>query len=417
MAIVSPIGWLQNVGSVNSAQIMRMADGGAVKGSALLTGLAGRGGVLQRASGNNMKLLQVGGGNMTVNVEPGICYVPGSEAFTQMGYWVLNDATLTTSAFTTAHASLNRIDTVYVKVNDSIYSGVSNNATVLIKDGTAGSGVAGSLAGINNVLKLGEVTVRAGATSILTSDILDNSRYLTAPGGVTPIRGGEETEAGHHGSEVSIFGGNLRYWDGSGAAWRSAMLGKFGSTAAISSSGVTPLTEDLHYITATKNFNRWNGSAWVEWVPTAPTTQLRATIAQSLLSNGTYNPVNFDTEDQDDLNAHSTVSNTSRFTCPATMPGRYRLNGGWSWPNTTGAAGRDRGAAFLKNGVLVPGSALVANAINTTAHGIVAARETIVSLIAGDYVELASFQNNGVAFNSQVTSENQPTFTIEFIGS
>jgi hypothetical protein len=124
MALVSPAAWAQNVGATNSAQVMRLADGGAAKGHGSLASLlTGRGGILQRAPGNNMLLSQVGGGNMTVNMEPGVCYVPGTENIAQGGYWIVNDATLNVSGFAAAHASLNRTDTVYIKMNDSIYSG------------------------------------------------------------------------------------------------------------------------------------------------------------------------------------------------------------------------------------------------------------------------------------------------------
>jgi hypothetical protein len=414
MAIVSPLGWLQNIGAVNSAQIMRMADGGAVKGSGLLTSsLAGRGGVLQRAPGNNMKMSQVGGGNMTVNVEPGICYVPGSEAFAQMGYWVLNDAVLNVGPFTTAHASLNRIDTVYVKVNDTFYSGALNSAQVLIKDGTAGSGVAGSLSGINNVLKLGEVTVRAGATSIITTDILDNSRYLTAPGGVTPIRGGEETEPGTHGAEVSIFGGNIRYWDATSLAWRMAMMGKFGSTGAIASANITPIAEDLAYITSTRMFNRWTGSAWEEWVPSVPGARLRNAGGTSV-GTGAFTPLAMDTEDRDTLNGHSLVTNTSRYTCQ--RAGRYRVWGGWATPNTSQTPPQSRGSAIMKNGALYPASAQVHTGVSTNAHVSIMSRVVTMDMVVGDYVELGVFQNLGSAVTSQTSTENQGLLEVEWIG-
>lgn len=408
MAITNP-SWMQNAGAINSAQMMRLADSGAAKGSALLTGLAGRGGIVRRGTGLNMQLLQVGGGNMTVNVEPGICYVPGTEHLLQAGYWVVNDATLTTAAFGTAHASLNRIDTVYVKVNDSVFSGGSNNAQVLIQPGTAGSGVAGSLSGINNAFKLGEVTVRAGSSQILTADINNNGRYFSSPGGITAVRSDEGNDAGTHSYEFSVFNNVLRFWQSSANQWQNFGINKVSATASIPN----PQSDDLCWFTPTKMIMRYTGSAWEDWIPSVPGATLRNTSGATI-GSGSYVAVAMDWEDRDTLNGHSTVTNTSRYT--AQRQGRYRVWGGWSSPNTTQNPPQSRGCALAKNGTLIEGTSQVHTGVSTNAHVSIACRQRTFSMNVGDYVELMAFQNSGSSLTSQTSPENQALLEVEYIG-
>jgi hypothetical protein len=411
MAIVTPAGWAQNVGAANSAQVMRLYSGGMAKGSGLLTAsLSGRGGILQRAPGYNLKCLQVGAGNMTVDIEPGLCYVPGTEQVTQGGYWVGNDSTYNLGPFTTAHATQNRIDTVYVKMNDSFYSGASNTPQILIKDGTPGSGTAGSLSGINNVLKLAEVTVRAGATSILTSDINNNGRYFAAPGGVTAVRADEGSEPGTHGLELSCYQANLRYWDATALLWRPLGVSRVISTSDVGN----PSTNDVAWVTSpSPAFYRYTGSTWEDWNPNLIRARLRQTVSQNI-GSGLYIAVLFNVEDKDTHNGHSTVSLTARYVCQ--RAGSYRLNGGWSSVNTAGGAAR--GCAFSKNGTVISGSANVDSASTTAVHHSISAKTTTVDLAVGDYVELLAYQNQGVSIATQVASSiEQPTFEIEYVGA
>lgn len=407
MALQSPIGWLQNAGATNSAQVMRLADGGAAKGDSTLAGLlSGRGGIVQRASGYNMLLSQVGGGNMTVNMEPGVCYVPGTEALTQGGYWVVNDASLNVSGFAAAHATLNRTDTVYIKVNDQVYSGALNNAVVGIATGTPG-GAAGSLAGINNALMIGQVTVRAGATSIITSDISNNGRYFAAPGGVTTTRFDEGSVLGTHASEVSIFQANLRWYDASGGAWRPLGIPMVSSLGNVS--GQT--TGVLAWLTATNMFNRWTGSVWEEWRPRLIGARLRQTIQQTINSS-TNTPITFDVEDFDHLNGHSTISNTSRYTCQRS--GFYRFSGAAGFaPNASGF----RAARLWKNGVQLPGNTNSWSQFSTASNAVIPVRDQVHQLTVGDYVEVIALQNSGTGLLTPNGIDDQATLEVEYLGT
>jgi len=402
MAITSPVAWMQNSGLTNTASMMRLADGGSAKGSGALAGLlSGRGGVVRRASGYNLLLSQVGGGNMTVNIEPGLVYVPGTEQLLQGGYWVVNDASLNVGPFTAAHATLNRTDTVYVKVNDSVYSGALNSAQVLIQNGTAG-GAAGDISAIPNAFMLGQVTVRAGATSIITSDILNNARIFASPGGVTPTRNDESNEAGCYPSELSVYQSNLRLWDSTNSLWRSLGIPKVSSSSLV----WNPQANDVAFLTTGTQFNRYTGSVWQLWQPNT----IRFYGEQSggaTIGSGNWTGVALAIERKDTANGHSTVSNTSRYVLPRT--GSYRAYGGARWSaSSTGS----RGAAIRKNGVadFVTGSDTV---IPATPGGqtAICTRTIQIDGVAGDYLELVAWQNTGGNLTLDVS-----TLGVEFLG-
>jgi hypothetical protein len=407
MPVVTPVSWQQNVGAINSAQVMRLADSGAVKGSALLGAnyIAGRGGVLRRGTGLNLELLQQGGGTMSINVEPGSCYVPGTESLMQGGYWVSFDSITSIGPFGTAHATLNRTDTVYVKVNDSFYSGVTNNAQILIQPGTPG-GSAGSLAGINNVLMLGRVTIRAGATSVVTSDIQNNARWLTSPGGVTPTRSDETSEAGVYAGDLSIYANMIRYWDSTANLWRTMGMQSVSNLASI----WNPTVDQLHWQSTNQKFHRWTGSAWQEWVYDIPRARLVKTDQQSIATSANT-AIDFNEEDKDTLGGHSLVTNTSRYVCQ--RAGSYRVSGATSFaPNASGF----RAVRIWKNGAPIRGNTVSIPQVATSANASIASRVVTVDLAVGDYVQLIALQNSGGALLTANGTDDMPTMEVEMVG-
>jgi hypothetical protein len=410
MAQITPIGWMQNVGATNSAQVMRMSDSFSAKGSSLLGSsyMAGRGGVLRRGSGLNLELAQQGGGTMSVVMEPGMCYVPGTENLAQMGYMVGWDASQVVGPFAAAHATLNRTDVVYTKIRDSFYSGASLDAQVLIATGTAG-GAEGSLAGIANALMLGKVTVRAGATSIITTDINNNeTRYFTSPGGVTPIRiGAEGTEPGVYGLDLSMYGAMLRWWSSSAALWRT--LGVY-SVADLNTIW-NPQAGDTHFLNTTKMWNRYTGSGWEEVIYNTPRARLRQTVSQGLTTS-VNTGITFDVEDKDTLNGHSTVSLTDRYVCQ--RAGSYQVSGAVSFPpNATGF----RAVRIWKNGAIINGNTVSHTSVSASANHVVSSRVVTVDLLVGDYVQLVAIQNSGGTLNTVVTADDQATMEVLLVGT
>lgn len=120
--------------------------------------------------------------NMSVLVGAGRAKVAGSQISpptllsgatagftTQAMYDVLNDASVTLT-IATADPTNPRIDTVYVAVQDSYYSGSNNQAVLGVVTGTPAPSPVASAAP-SNALVLGYVAVAANATSIVAGNI------------------------------------------------------------------------------------------------------------------------------------------------------------------------------------------------------------------------------------------------------
>lgn len=155
----------------------------------------------------------------------------------------------------------------------------------------------------------------------------------------------------------------------------------------------------------------YDGTAWQRVAPDNPLCQLRQTVTQSIASSSTTTALTFSTEDVDTHNAHSTSTNTSRFTAPIT--GWYKLSGGVSF--AANATGR-RACWWNKNGAQVSGSQVTVPAVANGTVTVVPARSMVVQLTAGtDYVELIPFQDSGSTLGTSATPGEQPTMTVEFV--
>jgi hypothetical protein len=139
-----------------------------------------------------------------------------------------------------------------------------------------------------------------------------------------------------------------------------------------------------------------------------PVCQARQTVSQSL-ATATWTSLLLDTEDLDSDGAHSTVTNTSRFTTQ--VAGTYLCAGGVGHAsNATGY----RGACLAVNGTFVNGSVQFANAVNGQITGL-ATRTMLIALNAGDYLEVQGFQNTGGALGTAVTTQQQSHLTAHLV--
>lgn len=145
--------------------------------------------------------------------------------------------------------------------------------------------------------------------------------------------------------------------------------------------------------------------------PFSQITKLRQTVTQSI-PDSVNTPVLFDVEDVDELGGHSTTVNTSRFTAPRT--GWYDCVGVAGFGNN--ATGR-RAVYWLVNGVQLPGGAAVlVNAALAGASGtVLPAAPAKIFLVAGDYLELAQWQQSGAALSTVVSTANQSSMTIAWL--
>jgi hypothetical protein len=124
-----------------------------------------------------------------------------------------------------------------------------------------------------------------------------------------------------------------------------------------------------------------------------PMVKVSRSSTQSI-ANATLTAVQFDTEAWDTDAFHSTISNTSRITIPSGFSGRYLVMGQIIFDaNATG-----RRAAYL----LLNGATYLAavNAVPTGAE-VSLNLSAEASAVAGEYLELAVWQDSGAALNVQ----------------
>lgn len=175
-------GWLQNAGSVHTAEQLRNYTlAGLIAGSQGSASLQTRGGV-NPVLGNRLAVAQTGSPSMAVLVRLGIGVVPGTEGAKQGGYGVGNDGDVTL-AIAAAHATLSRIDIVIFRVRDSFYSGGVDSAVLEVVTGTPAGSPSAPATPANSLL-LANVAVGPAVSSIVNANITDKRTFLAAAGGV-----------------------------------------------------------------------------------------------------------------------------------------------------------------------------------------------------------------------------------------
>lgn len=114
----------------------------------------------------------------------------------------------------------------------------------------------------------------------------------------------------------------------------------------------------------------------------------RASTSSFSLPSGTTTPFTLTSEVYDTDGIYDLIANPSRFTCRT--PGVYSIAAYVAQPGTTG----QRFAHILYNG-----SVAVECSMDANSAGFYWTVSTQLRLAIGDYVEVASFQNTGVAVN------------------
>jgi hypothetical protein len=176
MALRTPPSWLQN-GS-HPAENDRLS----MQSIIATTGIIGT---------SSLAVTQAGTPGMAVQVATGWGAVVGNYT-TNMGvYQFYNDAA-TQLSVTAANPTLARIDRVVVTINDSYYTGATNNVTFTVVAGTAAASPVAPATPTNS-LSLATIAVAAGATSIVNANITDTRVSVTTNlpvGDLTEVQGG-----------------------------------------------------------------------------------------------------------------------------------------------------------------------------------------------------------------------------------
>jgi hypothetical protein len=143
---------------------------------------------------------------MSVRIASGWAAIVGTTQPNMGTYIGYNDATIT-AAITTADATNPRIDLVCMTVNDSYYSGSTNNVVFQVVAGTPDpSPVAPALP--DNSISLATIAVAAGALSITSGDITDTRVLVTTnipeSGDISSVTAGTGLSGGGSSGAVTL---------------------------------------------------------------------------------------------------------------------------------------------------------------------------------------------------------------------
>ena len=142
-----------------------------------------------------------------------------------------------------------------------------------------------------------------------------------------------------------------------------------------------------------------------------PICQLRQTVAQSGFTNGGFHAVTFNTEDIDSHNGHSTVTNPSRWTAPASWAGWYEMSGALVFDSVSTTGGRL--AVWRKNGVDIP-AGYGPTFPGSVGQGAIA-RPMLIFLDVGDYVELYGRWAGGGTVPLDASTGNQAHMMLRWV--
>jgi hypothetical protein len=126
------------------------------------------------------------------------------------------------------------------------------------------------------------------------------------------------------------------------------------------------------------------------------------------ITNFTWTAINFASENFDTDGFHSTTTNTSRITIPTGLGGKYLVNYTQRWdPSGTGTRDAD---------IYVNGASVVTQNMNASSVYASNSKSVILSLNAGDYIQLYAIQNSGGNLIFYPRNEEQP-FQIQYLGA
>jgi hypothetical protein len=217
MAISNPPAYLQAGTYPASLDRLHQISARFIPTTLSTSDVAARGGVL---GGQAARQFAYSMTNWDVAIGKGAGIVENT--FTSQGgdYSVLNTATQTLTV-TASSPTTNRIDIVGVRVQDAFYTGAVNSADLAVVQGTPAAGAPSAPALPASFLPIVQVTVNAGTTTGILTDLRKRTGIL---GAVYQPFTAQIADSGTAIGEIQLlpatapYPSRLRVWDGS--AWR-----------------------------------------------------------------------------------------------------------------------------------------------------------------------------------------------------
>lgn len=137
-------------------------------------------------------------------------------------------------------------------------------------------------------------------------------------------------------------------------------------------------------------------------------TELRQDANQDI-NNNAWTPLNFDFEELDSWNRHTSAAPT-RWTAPAAC--LVTVAGSYGWAVVAGnTAETARGVRIHKNGAFLPTSSVFGFYRNDRSEWI-SSKPTTVQLAAGDFLDVAAYQNCGIPLGTARNGDIKPGMSV-----
>lgn len=176
--------------------------------------------------------------------------------------------------------------------------------------------------------------------------------------------------------------------------WNETSIPVVSSTSDISA----PYTGQLVFSTADNRIWRYTGSAWAVFT-NGPVWAIYRATAQTI-ANNTWTYVNFDSEDTDTGNMHSTSVNT--FAVTINQPGLYLISGkGCFAPNATG----QRAVRLTKNGNVVRSTSVIFNNVGASNVASAPTPTYPVQCALNDVLAMQVWQQSGGNLDTSAASD------------
>lgn len=285
----------------------------------------------------------------------------------------------------------NRIDVVGFQVKDNFYDSSGLNQVVMaVIQGANSAGAPTAPTLPNSFIAVVECLINANATSPTSM----TSRIVRTAMDGTPLQVATTTErnalgtvpAGTYVDRLDRNAAILERYDGT--AWRTIGMAVGSSGADLTAAVTSGFAGQLAYRSDIGRYQRFLGSAFNNVQPVFHGYQ---TVTQNF-TNNLAAPMNLDSELFDELNGHSTVSNTNRYTPP--IPGIYIALSTVAFNN---AFAGPCSLSIRKNGAAVAGTPISAfHAVNQAAVANAFMSWAIYDMNGStDYIDSWPYQNSG----------------------